>query len=161
MDFKEIFGSNKPRCQHFLEDGSRCKADPQTGKKFCFMHDPEQKQKQAEARKQGGQARYPTPQVILPSGFTLGPLDDLAEVRKLIREIMAFVFSGEMDQRTGGRLCYMANSIASILKAEAHQQREAARKAEREAERKAKEPMIFQKGPDGYVIYGPKQDFRE
>ena len=39
----------KPRCEFITKNGSRCHADPQTGKDWCFMHDPEKKQKQAEA----------------------------------------------------------------------------------------------------------------
>src|SRR5262245_27681340 len=39
--------SKKPRCQFISKIGARCQADPQTGKDYCFFHDPDQKKKQA------------------------------------------------------------------------------------------------------------------
>src|SRR5260370_16345619 len=56
MKIKELF-TNKPRCQHTSKNGSPCQADPQTGKPYCFFHDPEQQQKRATARKHGGKVR--------------------------------------------------------------------------------------------------------
>src|SRR5215470_5708589 len=60
--------AKKPRCQFITKNGSRCHSDPQTGKDWCFFHDPEQKKKQAEARKQGGEARsrQPDPELTPP-----------------------------------------------------------------------------------------------
>src|SRR5260370_24981648 len=49
--------SYEPRCQHTSKNGSPCQADPQTGKPYCFFHDPEQQQKRATARKDGAKVR--------------------------------------------------------------------------------------------------------
>jgi len=130
MGFKELF-NDKPRCQHFSEDGSRCKADPQTGKPYCFFHDPDQKQKQAAARKQGGQIRSRPPEVILPPGYKPGPLKDLSQVHQLLEDIANYVCSGEMDLRTGRFLCHLGNSVLAVLKQQAREQRQAAGEAAR------------------------------
>jgi len=125
MGIKDIF-SNKPRCQHFHENGSRCKADPQTGKPFCFFHDkdPGQKQKQAEARKQGGQARSHTLEAILPPNFKLPPLKDLSQINDFLDEIAGHVAQGEMDLRTARFFCYIANTKLAVMNAQARQQRQ-------------------------------------
>jgi len=130
MGIKELF-NNKPRCQHFSEDGSRCKADPQTGKPYCFFHDPDQKEKQAAARKQGGQIRSRTPEVILPPGFKPGPLKDLSQVHELLENIANYVCSGEMDLRTGRFLCHLGNSVLAVLKERTREQRRASGEAAR------------------------------
>jgi hypothetical protein len=130
MSIKELF-SNKPRCQHFSEDGSRCKADPQTGKPYCFFHDPEQKEKQAQARKQGGEARSRPPEIILPPDFERRPLQDLSQVHQFLEDIANYICRGEMDLRTGRTLTYVANSVLAVLKEKARQQRRASGEATR------------------------------
>jgi hypothetical protein len=130
MNIKEIF-SNKPRCQHFNKNGSRCQADPQTGKPYCFFHDkdPEQKQKQAAARKAGGEARSRAPQTILPPNFKPGPLKDLSQVHQFLEDIANSIISGEMDLHTGRALCYVANTILGVMKQQAREQRQASGEA--------------------------------
>ena len=44
-------------CQAKTKDGTPCTAPAQTGKDFCFTHDPEQEQARTEARAKGGQTR--------------------------------------------------------------------------------------------------------
>jgi len=121
MNIKELF-SNKPRCQHFSEDGSRCRADPQTGKSYCFFHDPDQKEKQAQARKQGGQIRSRPPETILPPDFERRPLQDLTQIHEFLEDIANYICRGEMDLRTGRTLTYVANSVLAVLKEKARQQ---------------------------------------
>src|SRR5215471_4250232 len=110
MSFTDIFGSNKPRCQHFLEDGSRCKADPQKDNKFCFMHDPEQKQKQQEARKKGGQMRFQPYERILPPNFKYNPPQEPGQVNAFLDEIASYYALGEMDLRSARFFVYIVNS---------------------------------------------------
>ena len=44
-------------CQAKTADGSPCGAPAQTGKAYCFQHDPEQEAARVEARNRGGAAR--------------------------------------------------------------------------------------------------------
>jgi hypothetical protein len=123
MNIKDIF-SNKPRCQHISKTGSRCGADPQTGKSYCFFHDPEQKEKQAQARKQGGEARSRPPEIILPPDFERRPLQDLSQVHEFLEDIANYICRGEIDLRTGRTLTYVANTVLAVLKEKARQQRQ-------------------------------------
>ena len=44
-------------CQATTKDGKPCAAPVQTGKAYCFQHDPETEQAAAEGRAKGGQTR--------------------------------------------------------------------------------------------------------
>ena len=44
-------------CKATAKDGAPCTAPAQTGKDYCFIHDPEQEHARAEARAKGGQTR--------------------------------------------------------------------------------------------------------
>jgi len=41
-----------PRCRYISKIGARCHGDVEAGKFYCFFHDPEQKNKQAQAQKE-------------------------------------------------------------------------------------------------------------
>src|SRR5215471_14464915 len=107
MSFTDIFGSNKPRCQAFKEDGSRCKTDPQTGSKFCFMHDPEQKEKQAEARRKGGEVRAQLYPRKIPPTFHYQAPQDHYEAEELLDQIALYYTEDEMDLRSARFYCYI------------------------------------------------------
>src|SRR5260370_15923035 len=61
MKLPEFFKVNRhpepSRCHHTSEDGTNCKAPAQSGKYYCFFHDPAQKEKRAEANRNGGAMR--------------------------------------------------------------------------------------------------------
>src|SRR5689334_9537448 len=120
MDFKEIF-NNQPRCQHFHEDGKRCAADPQTNNKFCFMHDPNQKEKQAEARKKGGQMRFQPYEPKMPASFKYKSLKDRAQIDGFIDQLGLYLQRGEMDTLTVRTYLYLASFKLSIRKDEARE----------------------------------------
>src|SRR5229473_2389268 len=57
-EFLKVNRNPEPsRCHHTSEDGTNCKAPPQSGKDYCFFHDPAQKEKRAEANRNGGAMR--------------------------------------------------------------------------------------------------------
>src|SRR5260370_22968741 len=63
MKMSQIFKtSQQPRCCHSTKNGSDCKATPQTGKQYCFFHDPATREKRAEARRSDPPTRQQTPQ---------------------------------------------------------------------------------------------------
>src|SRR5215468_8902533 len=91
-----------PRCQFISKIGSRCHADPQVGKDWCFFHDPEQKKKQAEARKQGGEARsrQSEPELTLPPNLSVLPLKNGSDLRMLMVETINHLRCRKMDLRS-------------------------------------------------------------
>src|SRR5215471_8542804 len=148
MSFTDIFGSNKPRCQHFLEDGSRCKADPQKDSKFCFMHDPNQKQKQHEARKKGGQMRFQPYERKMPASFKYSPPQEPKEVHALLDQIAIYYIQDEIDLRSARFLVYIVNSKLAFWNREDRTQYRTAKQAEQHARimRREKDPWSPQYG---------------
>ena len=112
--------NKKPRCHHISKIGSRCMADPQTGKNYCFFHDPEQKKKQAEARKQGGEtrSRQAEPQITLPSNLPVMPLEKFSDVLDLLGQTVNHLISGEMDVPAARAIGYLAGLLQRALKAD-------------------------------------------
>jgi hypothetical protein len=108
----------KPRCQFITKNGSRCHADPQTGKEWCFFHDPEQKKKQSEARKQGGEARarQAEPEITLPPNLPVLPLNSAGDVRVLLVETINHLRCRTMDLRAARAIGYLAGLQMRALK---------------------------------------------
>ena len=108
----------KPRCSHITKSGQRCHADPQTGKDWCFMHDPEKKQKQAEAQKHGGEARTRqiSPEVKLPPDLPVLQLESSANVYDLMFETVHHLHCGKMDTRSARALAYLSAILLRCIK---------------------------------------------
>src|SRR5215467_13426122 len=107
MSFTSIF-NNKPHCEHIDNHGTRCKGTPQKDKKFCFMHDPEQREKQAEARRKGGQRRFQPYEPKLPPSFVMKykPPENHSEVGALLDQVSIYFVQGEMDLRSARFLVF-------------------------------------------------------
>jgi hypothetical protein len=110
--------NKKPRCQFISKIGARCQADPQTGKDYCFFHDPDQKKKQAEARKQGGEARsrQTEPEITLPPNLSVLPLKNAYDIRMLMAETIDHLRSRTMDLRATRTIGYLAGLHLRALK---------------------------------------------
>jgi hypothetical protein len=113
--------ARKPRCQFITKNGSRCHADPQAGKDWCFFHDPEQKKKQAEARKQGGEARarQAGPAITLPPNPSILPLEKFSDVLGLLSQTINHLLQGEMDVTAARAIGYLAGVLQRSLEANA------------------------------------------
>lgn len=122
MENTQALGS-KPRCQFISKIGARCHADPQTGKDYCFFHDPEQKKKQAEARRQGGEARsrQAEPEITLPPDLPVIPLWRAADVYELLAQTVNHLRRGQMDLRATRNICYLASLLLRAMKQEAQE----------------------------------------
>src|SRR5262252_4138801 len=109
----------KPRCQFISKNGSRCHADPQTGKDWCFMHDPEQKKKQAEARRQGGEARsrQMEPELTLPPNLPSVRLEKASDVYDLLAQHVNHLRGRKLDVRVAQAIAYLASLLLRALKA--------------------------------------------
>jgi hypothetical protein len=112
--------ATKRRCRHISKNGSRCHSDPQTGKDWCFFHDPEQKKKQAEARKQGGEARsrQAAPEITLPPNLPDVCLQKAGDVYDLMNETLCHLQSGKMDVRAAQAIAYLSSLVLRAFKAD-------------------------------------------
>ena len=110
--------NKKPRCSHITKTGQHCHADPQTGREWCFFHDPEKKQKQAEAQKQGGEARtrQTSPEVTLPPNLPDLPLNRAYDIRRLMGETIEHLRGRKMDLRSARTIGYLAAIHLRALK---------------------------------------------
>jgi hypothetical protein len=110
----------KARCQFISKIGSRCHADPQVGKDWCFFHDPEQKKKQAEARKQGGEARSRQiePELKLPPDLPVVSLETAGNIFDLMEQTVHHLQCGKMDIRAARALAYLSSLLLRALKAD-------------------------------------------
>src|SRR6266852_5472205 len=102
----------KPRCQYISKIGARCQADPQTGKAYCFFHDPDQKSKQAEAR-----SRQTEPEITLPPNLPAIPLRKASDVFELLAQTVNHFRRGEMEMRAAKAIAYLASLLLRALKA--------------------------------------------
>src|SRR5260370_16305883 len=109
MKIAQFFGvktnpSQQPRCCHKRNDGTECKAHPQTGKQYCFFHDPASQKKSAAARRAGGVIRGYKAQneavLKLPPNLPALPLQDAAAINQMFRETVNHFPHGEMYLRS-------------------------------------------------------------
>src|SRR6266849_4192978 len=103
----------KPRCQHISKIGARCQADPQTGKAYCFFHDPDLKSRQ------GGEARsrQTEPEITLPPNLPVIRLQKASDVFELLSQTVNHFRCGQMDLRAAKAIAYLASLLLRALKA--------------------------------------------
>src|SRR5260370_39834415 len=107
----------KPRCQHISKIGSRCHADLQTGKPYRFFHDPGQKEKKAQAHKEGGEARsHEADKITMPPDLPVLPLLTALDVAKLLAETINLFRRREIDLRAAKAISNMACLLLRSLK---------------------------------------------
>jgi hypothetical protein len=109
--------NKKPRCRHISKIGSRCQADPQTGKNYCFFHDPDQKKKQAEARKQGGETRTSQMEPARPN-LPYVRLDSSGAVFELLALTVNHLRCAMIDVPAARTIAYLASLLLRALKAD-------------------------------------------
>jgi len=111
--------SKKLRCQFISKIGARCQADPQTGKDYCFFHDPDQKKKQADARKQGGEvrSRQMEPEIMLPPNLPAVRLQKAGDVYDLLALTVNQLRCRQIDVRVVQAIAYLASLVLRAFKA--------------------------------------------
>ena len=101
-------------CQAKTADGSPCGAPAQTGKAYCFQHDPEQEAARAEARNRGGAAR-----AAQLSGAVVEKLDSPEAVREYLARVCRDVEAGLIEPKRGTAISNLARIQLQALKYEA------------------------------------------
>src|SRR5713226_6724927 len=126
-----------PRCHHTSDDGSPCNAPPQSGKKYCFFHDPRQQKKREAAHRNGGFMRNRRSQTedhapLLPPNPPQVSFKTFDDVGQFFEQVTNYVLQGQMDARTANCLRQLASGRLRVFEAKARVQRQ-----EEEAEAKA------------------------
>ncbi|HTD23298.1 MAG TPA: hypothetical protein VK738_11630, partial [Terriglobales bacterium] len=126
--------SQQPRCCHKRNDGTECNAHPQTGKQYCFFHDPASQKKSAAARRAGGVLRrrnaQATPQAIPELACLLAkPMREASGVAEFLNEVARQFCQGNIDLRAAAEMRQCAIAVLRTFEFEARNQREAARAA--------------------------------
>jgi hypothetical protein len=81
-----------PACCFERKDGARCKATPQTGKPYCFFHDPAREKERAAARRAGGMAAHRRRPILAPR-----PMKTASDVLELLGECVLQLHRGAVD----------------------------------------------------------------
>ncbi len=115
MKMPQLFKTNQQphRWYHKTKDGSECKATPQTGKQYCFFHDPATREKRAEARRAGAAVRN---QTTLPPNLPMKSLQKPGDVIELLGEVLKRVNQGDLDLRTANTMGYISNLVLNAMK---------------------------------------------
>src|SRR5712692_2213645 len=126
-----------PRCHHTSDEGTACNAPPQTGKKYCFFHDPRQQKKREAAHRNGGFMRNRRSQTedhapLLPPNPPQVSFKTFDDVGQFFEQVTNYVLQGQMDARTANCLRQLASGRLRVFEAKARAQRQ-----EKEAEAKA------------------------
>src|SRR5216684_8413070 len=125
-----------PRCHHTSDEGTACNAPPQTGKKYCFFHDPRQQKKREAAHRNGGFMRNRRSQnedaPLLPPNPPLVSFKTFDDVGQFFEQVTNYVLQGQMDARTANCLRQLASGRLRVFEAKARAQRQ-----KEEAEAKA------------------------
>jgi len=163
MKIAQFFGvktnpSQQPRCCHKRNDGTECKAHPQTGKQYCFFHDPASQKKSAAARRAGGVIRGYKAQneavLKLPPNLPALPLQDAAAINQMFRETVNHFRQGEMDLRSANCIRNFGLAMLRGFEFEMRAQREATGKAARPAKKQPIESVnVVIRDTTGAQIY--------
>src|SRR6266852_6008881 len=129
-----------PRCHHTSDEGSPCNAPPQTGKKYCFFHDPRQEKKREAAHRNGGFMRNRRSQTeehapLLPPNPPQVSFKTFDDVGQFFEQVTNYVLQGQMDARTANCLRQLASGRLRVFEAKARAQRQ-----KEEAKAKAAHP---------------------
>ena len=110
-----------PKCKAITNSGKPCQANAQTGKSYCFLHDPEKVEAVKAARSKGGASL----KVIDPKRFKpwRGMGGDVTVLRSpspqdivnLLADTIDEVKTGQIDPRVANAVGYLAGSILKAV----------------------------------------------
>src|SRR5712691_1989365 len=125
-EFLKVNQPETPPCCHQHEDGTNCKAPAQSGKDYCFFHDPAQKEKRAEANRNGGamRGRREEAMPLLPPNPPQVSFKTFDDVGQFFEQVTNYVLQGQMDARTANCLRQLASGRLRVFEAKARAQRQ-------------------------------------
>jgi len=132
MKIAQLFGvktnsSQQRGCCHKRNDGTGCKAHPQTGSPYCFFHDPTLQNKRRAASRSGGAGnRKPARTLRLPPN----PLQTASQIADFLRQTMNQLGQGEVDiLRAATGIGYLTTVLLQVMGKEISDEERARRSA--------------------------------
>lgn len=109
------------KCKAITKDGKPCRANAQTGKDYCFLHDPEKVEAVKAARSKGGASlKVIDPKRFKPWRGTGGDVTVLQsptpqDIVNLLADTIDEVKTGQIDPRVANAVGYLAGSILKAV----------------------------------------------
>jgi len=109
-------------CQATTKDGKPCSAPAQAGKKYCFMHDPDNAEKAREARKRGNETTNHRNKLKKVGAGNIGlpreryRLNSLKDVKKLLADTTNAYIQGAINVEQAKCIAYLASTMTSNIK---------------------------------------------
>ena len=98
------------KCFFIKEDKSQCNAYPQTGKDYCYLHDPEKAAERAVVVKKGGLANK------LEIGFNKRIIINRPhQIHTFLVRVANMLKAGEISPAESNAFCYLGNTIMKNL----------------------------------------------
>jgi hypothetical protein len=97
------------------DEGAPCRATPQRGSEYCFMHDPAHAEEMAEARRLGGLRRRR--EKTVQGAYDVEGLDSVPQVRRLLEVAVMDTLSLENSIARSRTLAYLAQVALKALEA--------------------------------------------
>ena len=96
-----------PTCTHIKEDGTYCGSPALVNRRYCYFHLNLRGRRLRRARALRDQVNY---------RLDLPPLEDLASAQVALSEVVQALGSGQLDQRTGGKMLYGIQQTVALMK---------------------------------------------
>ena len=108
------------KCKATRADGEPCRAEAQTGKGYCFFHDPARAEDRHKAKVAGGKAgKLATLPAVKPWRGEPGAVDVLrsvtpAELENLLCETIDDVRTGAIDPKVANAVGYLVGAMVRV-----------------------------------------------
>lgn len=112
-------------CRATRKDGKSCQAEAQSGREYCFFHDPAKTEERHDSKVKGGQTgKLATLTAVKPWRGVAGEVDVLkavtpVELVDLLCNTIDDVRTGAIDPKVANAVGYLAGVIVKIQEQEA------------------------------------------
>ncbi len=118
------------KCTATLENGTICTANAQTGRPFCYVHDPDKATERDAARRRGGQTRKDQ-----LTGAVLPSLKSGAEVSRYLERVCRDTEAELIPPKTATAISNLARTaLAAIQRAQDEDERAERRRTLQESQ---------------------------
>lgn len=120
------------KCKAITKNGTPCHANAQTGKDYCFLHDPDKVEAVKVARSKGGSSlKVIDPKRFKPWRGTAGDVTVMKsptpqDIVNLLADTIDEVKTGELDPKVANAVGYLAGAIMKAIELDAFDERLAA-----------------------------------
>ncbi len=106
--------------------GTPCRATPQSGSSFCFLHDPDKGEEQRRARQAGGNTRAAK---VLDAETPAKDIRSVADVTGLLSDTIHQVRTGALDPKVANCVGYLSGILLKAIEVGEIEERLAAMEA--------------------------------